>query len=246
VDQALAGEGDQAGLAVAPGGQRLGPLAGPAQLGDLLADLDHPAVDRARHRGRELAGHDRHHGLVQQGQTAADRAAGHRGRALEEQGHGDQVGLAGLTADPGRPRRRRLAGGVLPGQDLVHGRREQQVAVLGAVRRLLLQQPPGPGQPAVALGRLAPAEQQEAQPEGAAGGPPVVAPAGVDLLGPPQGGHGLGDPAAEVGRGHRQLELVGLQASHHTRIGVPPHSDGTGRANSISNGRAVTWDTGPR
>jgi hypothetical protein len=117
--------------------------------------------------------------------------------------------------DPGRARRRHLGGGVVPGLELLHGGRDQQVALLGAVRRLVLQQPPGPGQPAAALGQLAPAEQQEAQPEGAAGGPPVVARAGVGLLGPLQGGHRLGDPATEVGRGHRQLQVVAVQAAHH-------------------------------
>jgi hypothetical protein len=64
---------------------------------------------------------------------------------------------------------------VVAAVELLEGRREQQIAVLGAVWRLMLQQPPGPGQPAAALGQLAPAEQQEAEPEGAAGGPAVVA-----------------------------------------------------------------------
>jgi hypothetical protein len=104
---------------------------------------------------------------------------------------------------------------VVAGVELLHGRREQQVAVLGAVGRLVLQQPPGPGQPAAALGQLAPAEQQEAKPEGAAGGPAVLALAGVGLLGPLQGGHGLGDPALQVGRGCRQVQVVAVQADHH-------------------------------
>jgi hypothetical protein len=220
VDQALAGEGDQVGLAVAPGGQGLGPLTGPAQLRHLLADVDHPAVDQARHRGRELAGDGGHHGLVQHGQPLVDVAAGDRGRSLDEQGQRDQVGLAGLAADPGRPGRGRPGGGVVSGPEQLQGRRDQQVALLGAVRRLLLQQPPGPGQPAAALGQLPPAEQQEAQPEGAAGGPPPVALAGVELLGALQGGHGVTDPAGEVGRCPQLLQLVAVQASHHTRMGV--------------------------
>ena len=109
----------------------------------------------------------------------------------------------------------RLGGGVVPGPELLHGRREQQVAVLGAVGRLVLEQPPGPGQPAAALGQLAPAKQQEAQPEGAAGGPAVLALAGVELLGPLQCGHSVGDPALQVGRGRPQVQVVAVQADHH-------------------------------
>jgi hypothetical protein len=43
----------------------------------------------------------------------------------------------------------------------------------------------------------------------------VVALAGEGLLGLLQGGHRLGDPATEVGRGHHQLQLVAVQAAHH-------------------------------
>ena len=230
VDQALAGEGDQSGLAVAPRAQRRGPLAGPAQLGHLLADLDHPAVDGARHRRRELAGHGRHHRLVEHGQAAGTSPPVTAAAPWRNWASATRSASPARRPIPAAARRRRLGSGVVPGVELLHGRRDQQVALLGAVRRLVLQQPPGPGQPAAALGQLAPAEQHEAEPEGAAGRPPVVALAGEDLLGPLQGGHGLGDPATEVGRGHCLLQVVGrpggspphVKASHHIMTAVSP------------------------
>jgi hypothetical protein len=51
VNQALTREGDHVRLLATPRRQRLGPLGRATQLGDLLADLDHPAVDRAGHDG---------------------------------------------------------------------------------------------------------------------------------------------------------------------------------------------------
>ena len=160
VDQALAGEGDHAGTAVAPCRQGLGPLAGAAQLGHLLADVDHPAVDPAGHLGRELADDDRHHGLVEQGQALGDPAAGHRGRPLEEHGQPTRSASPACRSIPRAARAAvTWAGGVLAGLELLEDRRQEQVALLGAVRRLVLQQPPGPGQPAAALGELALVEQ---------------------------------------------------------------------------------------
>jgi hypothetical protein len=44
------------------------------QVRDLLAGVDHGAVDIAGDRCPDLARHDRHHGLVEQDQTLADPA----------------------------------------------------------------------------------------------------------------------------------------------------------------------------
>jgi hypothetical protein len=82
VDQTLAGEGDYVRLRTAPRRQRLGPLLSAAQLGDLMAELDHAAVDGAGDDGRHLAGHDRHHGLVDQGETPIHLAVVDKGAAM--------------------------------------------------------------------------------------------------------------------------------------------------------------------
>ena len=49
VHEATAGEGDDVGLALAPAGEGGCPLPGPAELEDLLAGQDHPAIDDPRH-----------------------------------------------------------------------------------------------------------------------------------------------------------------------------------------------------
>jgi hypothetical protein len=51
----------------------------------------------------------------------------------------------------------------------------QQIPLLDAVQPPVVEQPPGSGQPAAALGLLAPEQQEERQPEAAAGGPGGVA-----------------------------------------------------------------------
>jgi hypothetical protein len=99
----------------------------------------------------------------------------------------------------------------VPGLDLLEGRRDQQVAALGAVRRLVFQEPGGPRQPAAALGQLPPFEQDEAQPEGTQRGPAAVAVAGEELLGPLHGREAILDPPGEVGGGRQQLEVAGGQ-----------------------------------
>jgi hypothetical protein len=90
--------------------------------------------------------------------------------------------------------------------------REQQVAALGAVRRLPLQQPVGAGEPAAGLRHLPPAAQVERQPERAARGPPGIAGLGVELQRAPQRPQAVLDVPEEERRGRQQLQVVGVQA----------------------------------
>ena len=150
VDQTLAGEGDHVRLRTAPRRQRLGPLLSAAQLGDLMAELDHAAVDGAGDDGRQLAGHDRHHGLVDQGETLIHLAVMNKGAALQVPREGDQVGVTGATADRDCLRRGRPPGRVVTRHELVECDRHQEVAVLGALL-LVLQETAGPAEPAACL-----------------------------------------------------------------------------------------------
>jgi hypothetical protein len=84
----------------------------------------------------------------------------------------DQVGVTGAPADRGRLRRQLLRGRVVARRDVLDRDREQQVAALRAVGRLVLQEPVGAGQPAAGLRQLSLAAQVERQPERAPRSPP--------------------------------------------------------------------------
>jgi hypothetical protein len=208
VDQAPAGEGDHVGLVGAPGRQRLGPLAGPPPLQDFLAALQHRAVDRAHHHRGELTGDHRHHGLVEGGHGLVHPAQPDQGAALDLQPERDQVVVASVPADPGRPRRQLPRGRGVAGHDVLDREREQQQAALGAVGRLMLQEPVGPGQPTAGLRQLPRAAQVERQPERAPGGPPGIAGLGMQLLGALQRPQAILHLAQEVGRGRQQLQIL--------------------------------------
>ena len=102
VEQALAPVGDQVRLGGAPAGQHGRPLLGPAQVEQLLAALEHAAVDVAHDHGRQLARLDGHHHLVQQGHPGAGLAQPDQGPAGAHAGQGDQVGLAPAVGGGGR------------------------------------------------------------------------------------------------------------------------------------------------
>jgi hypothetical protein len=94
VHGALAGERHQAGLFSAPGGQGRGPSGRAVEVRDLLATLDHRAVDVASEDGGHLAGYHPDHRLVQQGETVRNATAIQQQPALAGQPHGDQVRVA--------------------------------------------------------------------------------------------------------------------------------------------------------
>ena len=54
---------------VAPALRRLGPLAGPAEVDQLVAGAEEAAVDRARPHRLQLVGQRRQHRLVEQGES---------------------------------------------------------------------------------------------------------------------------------------------------------------------------------
>ena len=237
MDQAPAGEGDHVRLLAAPGRQRLGPLVGAPPLQDLLAALQHRAVDRADHHRGELAGDHRHHGLVERGHGLAHPAQPHQGAALDLQRQRDQVGVASVPADPGRPRRQLPRGRGVAGHDVLDREREQQQAALGAVRRLVLQEPVGPGEPAAGLRQLPRVAEVERQPERAPGGPPGIAGLGMQLLGALQRPQAVLYVAPEIGRGRQQLQILrrqrrGLVGQRERRIGIGPREPPGGLAAS--------------
>jgi len=77
-------------------------------------------------RGPHLTGHDRDHGLVQQGQAVAYPAVLHQGAAVELQRERDQVRVADAGADLGGPSGRRLRGLVVTCGGRLNRDRKQQ------------------------------------------------------------------------------------------------------------------------
>ena len=101
VDEALPAEGDEAGLCLAPAGQRRRPLLGPPQVEGLLTGQDHGAVDESGRDRRHAAGVDGHHRLVEVGQPAGGLAEPDQRLALPETAESGQVVVAEALTDRG-------------------------------------------------------------------------------------------------------------------------------------------------
>jgi hypothetical protein len=117
---------------------------------------------------------DRHHGLVDQGQTLRHIALVDDGAALQVPREGNQVGVTGVTADRGCLGRSSPSRCVVTHRELLERDRNQQVAVLGTLL-LVLQETVGPGEPAASLRDVSSGAEVERQPERAPRGPPGIA-----------------------------------------------------------------------
>ena len=173
--QALPAVGHQVRLRRAPVAQRRRPLLRPAQVEDLLAGLDHGAVDDPGDDRRHLAGGDGDHHLVEQRHALRgppSRSAPGPGRAGRAP--------SGPGRRSGRRSRRPGEGGVRGGGvalvEALQPDRHEQVALLAqsswassSTRWARASQPPPRAD-------LAAVQQAEAQPERAAGGPRRVGP----------------------------------------------------------------------
>ena len=208
--QALA-VGRGGGQLPAPAPGRLGPLAGPAQVGQVPAGKHHRAVDPAGVQGGELAGQDEGHGLVQQGQALLDTAGGDQGPPLELQRDRGQVVVA---VGAGRLQRRGgMAGGPLQ-RSLVQvqlGTGELQPAALDAAR-IPLHVAEAAAQPADRDRVLAPVEVIVEQAGGGPGRTPVVGGPPVGGVGAVAGGDRLAGAAQPPGRLGQGLQLRSVQA----------------------------------
>ena len=191
--------------------QRGRPLPGPAQVEDLLARLDHGAVDDPGHGRRHLVGFHGDHHLVQQRQAGGGLAQREHRPAKAEPAQRNQVRVAEALADLGRlVEGGGGGGGVALDQELQPGR-EQQVALLDAVPLEVVEQPAAPGDPAAAAGDLAAVEEAEGQPERAADRSLHVPPAQERLMrSRPHVDAVVVPPDQERGRG-QPLQVLRLQ-----------------------------------
>ncbi len=103
VQGALAGEGDEPGLLLAPALQQLGPLLDAAQVRHLLAALDGGAVDVAEQDRLEGAVGRLEHRLVEERDAGGDPAAVDRHPPLGAEPDGEQAGVTVPASRLGRP-----------------------------------------------------------------------------------------------------------------------------------------------
>jgi len=208
VHQALPAEGHQVRLRRTPVAQRRRPLLCAAQIKQLLAGLDHGAVDAPDHDRRHLAGLDGDHRLVQQRHALGGLPQPQQRLASASPGKRGQVAVAEAVADlGGQPEGGVRGRGVALGKALQRQRYEQ-IPLLHAVQLAVVQQPPGPGKPAATAGQLAPVQQAEGQPERAPGGTlraaqpqPLPMRARQDLV-------AVGIPTHQVGGLGQQLQIL--------------------------------------
>ena len=203
-----AGEGDHLGLLLAPLCQRGGPLAGAAERVDLLTGLDHTAIHQAGHDGRQLPRGDRDHHLVQQREPLLDLPLLDANPALIVPATGDQVRVPATLADLGglsRGRVRSLA--VASGKLLLHYP-QQQIAPLGALVLLVLQQPLCTGEPARRRPDLPSKEKTEAQPECGTDGTSMIADVEMGMMGAFKRSQIVVVPTDQIRRHRQQLEIL--------------------------------------
>jgi hypothetical protein len=187
------------------------PLVRAAQIRQLLAGVDHGAVHVAGDRRPEFARDDRHHGLVQQGQTFLQPALLDQGAALEMQRKREEVSVADTTADVSCPSGCLLRLRIVTRRRRLDGDRKQQEPMLGAFLLLVAQEPVGPGEPAGGL-RKVPFEQQgERHPEHAARGSPRIPALEMSLVTALQRLPALCCVPQEIGRGRQQFEILSRQ-----------------------------------
>jgi hypothetical protein len=102
VHQAVAAEGDETRLGVAPAGEGCGPLPRPAQVEQPLAGVDHLAVGDASDDRVDLLGCHRDHHLVQQGDPLAGLPRHHPRQAQGQACEREHVRIAEPLGDLGR------------------------------------------------------------------------------------------------------------------------------------------------
>src|SRR5262249_53537840 len=83
MNQAIAAEGDELRLRLAPCGECISPFAGAVEGVDALARTDDAAIDKSGEDGRDLAGSGRQHRLVEKGEPAGHVAQPDQGKALD-------------------------------------------------------------------------------------------------------------------------------------------------------------------
>ncbi len=227
VHQALTAVGHQVRLRGAPVAQRAGPLTGPAQVEDLLAGLDHGAVDDAGDDRGQLARRDRDHRLVEQRHCLGGLAQEDQGLPSAERAEGLEVPVAEAGADLAG-----LAGGGVCGRRVARGEavqrtRNQQVSLLGAVLAAVVEEPLRPAEPAPAACGLATEQECQREPEGTSGRPDGITLLQAGVVCALPGVLAVRVPADQVGDRREAFEVLDVERRlpvrrRELRVGVAP------------------------
>lgn len=145
-------------------GQRRRPLLRAAKVEDLLARLDHAAVDRAGDHRRHLVRSHRDHRLVEHGHALDDPSLPDQGAALDVAGERYQVDLTEPLADLSGLAGARVSAGPVSLDRAQQRRGDQHVPELRTVAPAVIEQSARPGEPATAAGDLSAIHQDEHQP----------------------------------------------------------------------------------
>ena len=168
--------GHQVGLGRAPVAQRRRPLLRPAQVEDLLARLDHAAVD--------VPDDDRRRPRRPVTATMTSSSSATPSAVLPSRISARPWPCRASVTRSGSPKRSPISaawreGGVrgrdVALEDALQRGRERAGIPAPRSRAAVVEQPPGAGEPAAAAGEVAAVQQAEGQPERAAGGPRGVA-----------------------------------------------------------------------
>ena len=131
---------------------------------NLLARLDHAAIDRTGDHRRHLVRSHRDHRLVEHRHSLHDPSLGDQGASLDVAGERYQVDLTEPPAELGGLTRDRVSAGPVSLDRAQQRRRDQHIPELRAVAPAIVEQPARPGEPATAAGELPAIHQDEHQP----------------------------------------------------------------------------------
>ena len=209
--QAVAAERDEIRLRVAPVRQRRRPLLRPTQIEDLLARLDHAAVDGPGDDLGHLVGHHRDHDLVEQGHSLDSLSLPDQRPALNVAGERHQIDVTEPIADLGRLAGDRVGARPVARDRVLKRDRHQQMPSLRAVALAIVEQPACPREPAAAASELAAVHQDEDHPAGTACGPLLVTPAQELVMRTLPHLDAVLIPADEIRRHREPLEVLRLE-----------------------------------
>jgi hypothetical protein len=137
--QALTAERHEVRLRRAPVGQRCRPLLRATQIEELLAYLDHRAVDAPSHNRRHLAGLDGDHRLVQQRHALGGLPQPQQRPATANQSERRQILVAEAVTDLGGLTEGGVRGGGVALGKALHRDRHEQIPLLHTVQVAVVQ-----------------------------------------------------------------------------------------------------------